>query len=415
MATILTIIPYSFYPPTSGGALRCFYILREMARLHKVYVLTSQSTEDFKVKSEPPFPENAQIVSFFDAEEYSSEFKLFPKKIVDALSYRLLRGTFKGPVNNTLLKSHKTLKRLLLTVKFDVIYYENLEALGLYRNIIKRKNASAIHLYDAHNVDSELWKQLAEAEQKPIYRRYAEMSLAIESSLFKRVDAFFCCSETDNIILTKLNGNRISGKQIPNGVDLSYRPFDNNEKKYIIQNILFCGSLNYFPNKEGLEWFYNKVLPIIQKELPDIVLTVVGNKSDTMDYKFLQDNPNIALHINVESVVPYYLQSSVAIVPLLSGSGTRLKVLEAMSMGSPVVSTDLGAEGLNFVQGKHLLIAANPEEFANHVLNLLRDKFLFNTIRYQAFEYVKETYDWTILGKSINLSLDQLIVKKHDA
>lgn len=385
-----------------------------MAREHKVYLLTSQPLQDFAEEREPEFPADVQIISSHSVARYKSVFnRVLPQRLADAINYRYMRKTFLEPTNAYFLEVYPALLSLLKTVNFDIIYYENLEALDLLGQVINKKNPAAVKLYDAHNVDSELWTQQAVSENKAAYKIYAENALKIERTLYKRVNAFMCCSESDSEKLLTLNKHRIKGITIPNGVAVETRPFDENEEKYLIKNILFCGSLGYYPNKEGLLWFYKNVFPLLKKKIPTVTLTVIGNMPDSNDFKFLLEDERVNLIGTVESVVPYYQQSSMAIVPLLSGSGTRLKILEAMSMGNPIVSTKVGAEGLNYVAGEHLLIADQPEAFAENLLRLLSDKKCFNSIRCKAYEYVSLYYDWQNIGKSINNFIDK-IIDNHD-
>jgi polysaccharide biosynthesis protein PslH len=410
MANILTIIPYQFYPPIGGGAMRCFYILREMARNHNVYVLTSQPETDFLINNRLVFPTNVQVISTHKGRRYKSLFNILPAKLADALNFRLIVRSLIKPTNTTLLEVFPTLWDLLSSVEFDLFYYENLEALDLISQIIKRKNIKALHLYDAHNCDSELWTQQAAANSdKTKFRKYAAKALALEKSLYKRVDAFFCCSEDDEIKLKRLNENLIRGIVIPNGVDVSAKPFDNNVEKWSIQNIIFCGSLDYFPNKQGLLWFYNNVFPIIKCTFPLLTLTVVGIFSSMEDYKALVADTSVNFIGKVETVVPFYQNAAVAVVPLLSGSGTRLKILEAMSMGNPIVSTKIGAEGINYIEGEHILIADTPKEFAKQVISVLTNKALFDSLRINSLQLVQSNYDWHIIGHKVTQNLSSLL------
>jgi polysaccharide biosynthesis protein PslH len=414
VATILTIIPYQFYPPISGGALRCFYILREMARYHSVYILTNQPETDFQVEGQPAFPANVQVVSTYESKKYGSLLNILPVRVADALNFRWIYRSLNKPTNTTLLKVFPTLKDILSNVEFDLFYYESLEALDLVGHLIMRKNVKALHLYDAHNCDSELWAQQA-ASNNSIhkFKKYAAKALALEKSLYRRVDAFFCCSEVDAIKLQRLNENKIKGIVIPNGVDVSAKPFDCNEEKDKIQNIIFCGSLDYFPNKLGLLWFYKHVFPLIKDTFPLITLTVVGVFFSIEDYNVLVNDPSVNFIGRVESVVPYYQKASVAIVPLLSGSGTRLKILEAMSMGNPIVSTTIGAEGISYIDGKHILIADTPTEFAKQVIAVLTNRALYDSLRINSLRLVKSNYDWQRIGLKLNRSLKDLLEGKH--
>lgn len=409
MATILTIIPYNFYPPVGGGALRCFYILREMAKHHDVYLLTTQPAEDFKRNFTPLFPQNVHIISTHATTPFNSVFSLLPKKIANALHHRFLKRTLKGPANNYLLEVYPCLVRILNLVQFDIFYYENLEALGLLGSLIKRFNKTAIHIYDAHNVDSELWNQLAKAHNSLRFRSYASAALQVEKSLFKKIDTFFCCSEEDNIKLTRLNNSIVRGTIIPNGVDLMLNTYDHSDYKYEIKNILFCGSLDYLPNKQGISWFYEEVFPTLKQLLPSTTLTVIGSCSDLEAYKAIQSDESVNFIGRVDSVLSYYYTSSVAIVPLLSGSGTRLKILEAMSLGNPVVSTSIGASGLDCKAGEHILIADDPNDFASMISQLLTDKSKFDDMRHKALEFVASHYEWRVIGSKVNSVIKKML------
>jgi glycosyltransferase involved in cell wall biosynthesis len=258
-----------------------------------------------------------------------------------------------------------------------------------------------------------LWTRQAINEKKKLLLKYARKALVTERNLHKKVDSFFSCSNEDNAKLTSLNKSRIKGTVIPNGVNTDSRPFDDNQEKYLHQELIFCGSLDYFPNLEGLKWFYEEVFPVITTTLPAVTLTVIGSLTKREKYDFLKDNAAVNLIGKVETVVPYYNKASVSIVPLKTGSGTRLKILEAMSMGNPVVSTTIGAEGIDFVKDKHILIADDASEFAMHVVSLLRSREKFNTLRNDAVELVKLKYDWQKIGVDINKRLEVLLANKN--
>lgn len=413
MARILTIIPYKFYPPTSGGALRCFYILREMARQHEVSVLTVQPIRDFEKETEVEFPANVEVINIFQYKKFTSIFNRASNRVGDAINYRFLKRSLFSETNSFLLEIYSTLKHTLNQKNFDVVYYENLEVLGLLQPIVKRQSPSSIHLYDAHNCDSDLWMKQAINENKKVLLKYARKALASERFLYKKVDGFFCCSTQDNTMLTTLNKNRIKGAVIPNGVNTASRPFDSNEEKYLNQELIFCGSLDYFPNIEALKWFYDEVFPSVKSVLPAVSLTVIGSLTQPQKYDFFKNDPSVNLIGKVDTVVPYYKKAAVSIVPLKTGSGTRLKILEAMSMGTPVVSTAIGAEGIDFTKEKHMLIADTASEFAKQVVSLFNNNRKYNFLRREALELVKLKYDWKEIGVEINKNLESLLGNKN--
>ncbi|WP_242919050.1 glycosyltransferase family 4 protein [Pontibacter liquoris] len=411
MATILSIIPYNFYPPVGGGALRCFNILKEMARMHTVYVVTTQPEGSFTSVNGYTLPENVVIKSTSRIHIPDSASGIY-MKTMNAISYRVKKRIIRGQANSYFLASYPIITSLIRELKFDIVYYENLEAVGELSALIKRLSPGSVHLYDAHNVDSDLWAQQAKALQDNRLLSYANCALQQEKQLHKSVDCFFCCSKEDREKLIGLNKANIPGIVVSNGVDTSKKPYDEDALKYSKKEIIFCGSLNYQPNMEGLQWFYSDVFPTLKSELPGLVLTVVGQNASVDYYKAFIEDKNVNFVGTVPDVNPYYYRASVAIVPLLSGSGTRLKILEAMSLGNPVVSTTIGAEGIRYEDGKHLLIADHPQAFVAQILALLTNGQKFDSIRRNARKLVKQQYDWQVIGESINTQIKSLLKEK---
>lgn len=414
MARILTIIPYEFFPPRYGGALRCFYLLKEMSKYHDVYLLTVQPEDDFKKKGQMLFPENVKVITMADQQGFRSLLNIFPDRVANALNSRVLKRSIFEKGNLYLLSTYPVLKKLLRENQFDFINYENLECFGVLYKFVQRLSPGTMHVYDAHNVDSELWLQQNSNESNRKMLDYAAGALALEKKLHSTTSLCFCCSRADKLKLEKLNNNLLDVKVIPNGVDINLRPFDTNTEKWNIQNILFCGTLDYTPNIEGVLWFYKNVFPLIKKQQPSVSFTVIGKMDQPGPYKELMEDPSVNFIGFVTDVVPYYINSAVFVVPLLAGSGTRLKILEAMSMGNPIVSTTVGAEGLELDSGKQIILADEPDAFANCVLTLFKSKELFERQRKIANDFVKRNYDWKIIGTRMNEQIE-LVIKNKSA
>lgn len=399
MAKILLIIPYEFYPPKYGGALRCFYLMREMARYHDVALLTVQPLSDFSKADFPSFPANVKLASNADSDGYKTVLNIFPSRLANFLNSKILyRSLFKRG-SLYLLKSYPVLKKLLQGNDFDFVCYENLECFATFYNLVKRISPCTRHIYDAHNVDSELWKQQAKSLDKPVLLDYAAGALKREKELHKEVELCFCCSKEDRDKFMRLNNDRLNAVVLPNGVDTAARPYDENPEKFRKQNILFCGTLDYSPNEEGVLWFYEKIFPLVKAQIPQIIFTVIGKMHRDGPYEKLKEDESVNFIGPVDDVTDYYRQTSLLIVPLLNGSGTRLKILEAMSMGNPVVSTSVGAEGLQTLHKRDILIADTEIEFAEAIVYLLQNPEPFEAIRKNARELAEQHYDWKTIGK----------------
>lgn len=213
-------------------------------------------------------------------------------------------------------------------------------------------------------------------------------------------------------VVSKLEKERLSklipGYQhieiIPNGVDLGhYREFLANPKP---SQLIFTGSFTYNPNFEAMEWFTSQVFPQILSQFPDAQLTITGNSST----RNLSNLKGVNLTGYVDDIRPLIASSWVSLVPIFTGGGTRLKILEAFALKTPVIATSKGAEGLEVVHDEHLLIANSPEEYTQQTLRLLQDEQLREKLVSNAYKLVEEKYDWAvIMPKFINL-VDQVVI-----
>jgi glycosyltransferase involved in cell wall biosynthesis len=156
--------------------------------------------------------------------------------------------------------------------------------------------------------------------------------------------------------------------------------------------LLFVGSLNYRPNADGVAWFVEEVLPRVRRARPGAVLTIVGRGTPALLRRLAA--PGVIVAGAVDDVLPYLRRASVVVAPLRVGGGTRLKVLEGLSMAKPVVSTTLGAEGLDVADGEHLLLADEPAEMAGSILRLLADPALGRRLGDAGRALAVERYGW---------------------
>ena len=174
---------------------------------------------------------------------------------------------------------------------------------------------------------------------------------------------------------------------IPNCIDISEYSSANVEKK--ANTVIFTGPFKYRVNYEAMLWFVGEVFPLVLKKIPDAKLVITGDHENLP----LPSSQNIILAGFVEDIKSLIASSVVAIAPLQSGGGTRLKILEAMAIGTPVVATSKGAEGLDAKPGENLLVTDEPKMFASYVINLLQDRALRDRISVNATSLVAEQYD----------------------
>jgi glycosyltransferase involved in cell wall biosynthesis len=405
MSRILYIVPYAkFFPPRNGGHMRCFHILRELARENEVHAIVLQPLSDLRGnRNGYVFPDSVRVYGPAQTPPPRTIFDLLPAKLNSALHYRWLRRSWRGPAEGTILQIYHLLQDILRQVPIDIIIFEHLHGM-MASPIARRFRPQSVHILHTYNVDSDLYEQLLRTRNSVTESDASILRQTrwLESNLSRFVDTFWACSEVDRVKLETMNQGRIRGFTIPNGVDTRALQYDNRADKFESREILFCGSLDYAPNGNGLLWFHQSIWPLVHEHLPEMRLVVIGRGETGSKFSALRADSSVDLIGEVESVIPYYQRCGCVIVPLLEGSGTRLKILEAMSLGSPVVSTRIGAEGIEAENGSEILLADTPEEFAAAISRLLADQRMFDAIRRSGRRLVEEKYDWSKIGDKIN-------------
>ncbi|MGD9602567.1 MAG: glycosyltransferase family 4 protein [Gammaproteobacteria bacterium] len=185
---------------------------------------------------------------------------------------------------------------------------------------------------------------------------------------------------------------------VPNGVDdsMMYRP----AIARLPHRLVFVGTLNYWPNEQAMLYFHREILPQVRARIPDLSMAIVGLKPPA-SIRSLHDGQSIFVHADVPDITPYVQQAAASIVPLQIGGGTRLKILESLALGTPVVSTSIGAEGLNLEHARHLLLADDPGEFATAVIRVLEDTEYSRLLARQGHARVEETYLWSSIRRHV--------------
>lgn len=412
MKKILMIIPFdNIYPPKNGGMQRCFHIFHQLSKSFDLTVVTHNKKDNFRSAAKYyPSIANAHIYSTNGAKETFSFLPSFAKRIVDAIRYRWIVKNVQTSADGSFLKFYPILKQQLLKNEFDYIILENLNLTAQAKWMSKYSKNAAI-IFDAYNVESLLSKQRMIKNTNQDTAQAYENMLRVEKNLFKIVDGIFCCSQLDLDTFAELNDNKIgTGYVLPNGVDTKFFSHSVNTSEHELKNVLFCGSLDYEPNKTGLLWFYKNVWPLLNARIPGLILYIVG-RGAREPYKELINDSTVKFIGEVEDVAPWYKKCNVAIAPLLQGSGTRLKILEAMSLGNPIVSTAIGAEGIECVSGRDILIANEPGDFADKIISLVSDPDKSTSISNNARKLVEEKYSWDVIGPSLTDFLEKSLIR----
>jgi len=389
---ILVITTKSPYPLYEGRALRTFNLLKQVARKHEIFLLSFVQT-----------PEELEGIEHL--RPFCSHVEAVPLHLGHArwhIAMDVLREVFGvAPLHAVKYRSRamrKKLRALLATGTIDVVHLDMLH-LGEY---LKLCTGMPVVLIE-HNVESVLLRRRMDNASSPLaklyfYYQYLKLR-AYEARLCRLAEQVVAVSELDARALEELAG--ITGvTPISNGVDTHY--FRALEAPTRANSLVFVGGLTWFPNHDAIRYFCAEVLPRVAAEIPDVSLTVVGKSPQESSIREIAENPRVRLTGLVDDVRPLISEAAVYVVPLRIGGGTRLKILDALAMGKPLISTSVGCEGLAVVSGEHLLIADSSDAFAREIVRLLRDPALGRRLAAAGRQLVERKYEWSVIAQELD-------------
>ncbi len=367
------------YPAKDGGAIACLNLTRGFSLLgHKVVILSMNTLKHHVSLSE--IPETIKDLA---------EFRLVdvPAKISPAMA--LLNLFFSNkPYNAVRFISNKfseELKGILQNEQFDVIQLEGLYVCP-YIPLI-REYSSAKIVYRAHNIEHEIWN------------RTAAMGFGIEKwylkILAKRIKKFE--ARILNVPITGRDGDMLNKMGNTKPLHVSQTGIDStqlipNSKKLEFPSLFHIGSLEWSPNQEGLLWFLEKCWIQIHEKYPDLKFYIAGRNAPLWFQKKLV-MPNVVFKGEVADAYDFMNSKAIMVVPLHSGSGMRIKIIEGMALGKPIVSTAIGTEGISTISGKNIIIADSAEAFVNAISELIENREYADAIGRNAIEYIHEKFD----------------------
>lgn len=396
---ILWVKSGGLVPPDTGGKIRSYEILRELARRNQVTVSLFYTAEknDRHVELKAQFKDvicwpvdTGSRASWTARIAYARKFfSLQPHSVSRFCRPEMLRD----------------LRRLIARENFDLIVSDFVLAAPVIP-----WNADVPKILFAHNVEALIWRRHFELARNPVWKavwgREYWTTVRMERKYAQAADHVITVSESDRAHFSKLAGeDKVTA--IPTGVDVDY--FQPQPALEEANNLVFTGSMNWLPNEDGIIFFAQKILPIIRQSIPNIVLWVVGRTPSPAVQRLAENDPAVRVTGTVEDIRPYVARGSVYVVPLRVGGGTRIKIFEAMAMGKAVVSTAIGAEGLPVSHGKDIVLADDPADFAGQTVRLLQNQLLRNQMGSRARELVEQHYSWRRVGADCEAVFNRVV------
>lgn len=380
------------YPPKDGGSIAVFNLSKGFAQNGISVKLLCFNTKKHYVN-------------------LNEEIKTLPEisiETVDINTDLKISGALKNlffsklPYNAQRFISEEFSNKLAQTLKnetFDIIQIEGLYMMPYVQTI--RKLTKTPIAYRAHNIEHEIWENTLKNEKNTLKKYYLKIISKrlkkFETSYLNKYDFLIPITKRDNQIFTNL-GNHKPSHVTPTGINIS--EYTHNISPANELSLFYLGALDWAPNQEGLIWFLEKIWPEIKNIDPNISFTIAGrNAPKNLEKYFLSQNINYCGE--TENALKFIQKHSIMIVPLLSGGGMRIKILEGMAAKKLIITTSKGAEGINAENFKHIIIADNPDEFAAAIKTVTQNKSIIKEISFAAHKYISENFDNFALSKSL--------------
>lgn len=393
---VLYLSPRVCWPLRSGAHLRDFHLARQVASHASLTFVGLDAEEllpgEYMRRERLAELHNSEVIRVRRGAGYSR--------------LNLLRG-FLGPrpvsiLNFTTPSVMAALEQLFREQSFDAVQVESVHLVA-YAELIHRIARTVPMLCDWHNIESEIQDRYAKNHSgtpRAVYaRRTAQLLRRFERKFLQLGKAHTVCSERERQVLLALEpAARV--EVIQNGVDVAYFSQAQRLPGGPRRSLVYVGLMEYHANVDAVLYFAHEIWPRVLQLRPELEFVIVGARP-TPEVVALAKQPGIRVTGTVDDLRPYYRDALAAVVPLRVGGGTRLKILEAMAAGTPVISTVLGAEGLRVTHGEELLLADTPPAMADSVAGLIEDSPRWHRLSENGNRLVRSCYDWPVIGEKL--------------
>lgn len=393
------------YPPKDGGCQSMHYTASGLMKNGvDVSILAMNPSRNFINTTELPqdYVEQTKFrCQYVDTEIRSSKMLL---NLLSNESYFTER--FRSKQFETVLIE------LLKSNYYNIIQIEHLYML-VYLPII-RKVSKALVVFRPQNIEHLIWETYINNLNHPFKKALLKVATrrlkSFEIAQVQNVDGIMALTEQDAKVLKSFSDN-VPIIDAPMGFDLDrIQDFDYYEQYYDFPKFYHLASMNWLPNRQAVNWFIEEVIPLIKAEIPNFQIHIAGRKMP--DYLLKKKNENLIIQGEVKSSFDFQKNKAVMIVPLLSGSGIRAKIIEGLALGKTIISTSLGAQGIKYEQNKNILIADTPREFADQIIRCYRSKELCIKLGKNALDLSEKYYNINSVAKHM-IKFYEMLCSKH--
>jgi polysaccharide biosynthesis protein PslH len=399
---VLVLTQIVVYPADAGPKVKTLQVLRHLAARHEVVYCTFVRSEHEVQDAEKLRDICRRVVTVPIKRSKVSDVRFLLESLLTNDSFILRR--------DDRVEMQTMVRKLIQEERIDVLHVDQL---NMMRFVPPDFQGSVI--LDEHNAVWQVVERLQKGASSPVSRlllgREVRLMRRLEGKACRRAHVVLAVSEHDQQALREVAGASVPIEVVPITVDAERFASIVAARAPQPNHLFTIGTMFWPPNSEGVIWWLNEGYEHLQAACPDVIYDIVGARPPRALQVAAERFPGVHVHGYVADAVPYWTGASALAVPILSGGGVRVKILEAMAMGVPVVSTTLGCEGLEVRDGEHLLIADTPIAFAQACTRVLQDKELGQRLAHNARQLTLERYDAKIALRPLDTAYKQ--ANKH--
>lgn len=395
------------YPPKTGVLQRNYNLVREASKIGNVYllaimqegILPGEYNIDEAKTELGKFCHKIEIIHIPSETSKLAFYSLAIKSLItiDPLSVNSVKSAH----------MRRRIKQLCDENNFDIVHFDTI---GLATYFKEASGSSRV--LNHHNIESHLLQRRTEIEKNFLKRFY----FWLEARKLKFFEAKVCPEFDINFTVSELDKDRLLEiapdskiDTIPNGVDVDF--FSPEGEKEVPGSMIMVSGMNWYPNRDAVLYMQEKIWPLISQSFPDISWVIIGASPPQKLVDLANDDPRVTVTGFVDDVRPYLRRAQIYLCPMRDGGGTRLKILDALSMGKPIVSTTIGYEGINITPEKNALLADTPAEFITQISRLIEDPDSGKKIGKEGRKFVIDEFSWDVIGKKLSAIYKKLTTK----
>jgi len=400
------------YPPKGGVLQRGYHLLKQTAKYHEVHLLAFNQIDligplfkdvDSGVKeAEQHLNQFCETIEFLPIPCDESPFK---KK---ALAFKSLFTKYPYTLNwLQSVQYEERLKTILKKTDFDFIHFDTI-SLAPFKHLCGTTPSSLDH----HNIESHMLYRRASKESNILKKAYFYQ----EGKRLERYEKLFCPQFTFNFTCSEIDTQRLldispssKAHTIPNGVDTDYFKPDSSYTKS--NRLIFAGTLSWYPNIEAVDFIASEIWPKIKSKFPETYLDIIGANPPGNIIELAKHDPQFNVHGFVDDIRPLLNEAKCYVCPIKDGGGTKLKIVDALSMGMAIVADEIACEGINVSDKKNVLFASSPQEYLTAIENVFTNSDKQQNLEQEARILAEKEYSYDMIGKQLADLFTQYLTK----